>query len=685
MRQKITLAVVLAALVVGGLAVYKLRSAPEWTIVTGNPPERQRVCRAIWQKHAWRARWGLRRLLIDREPDVRLAAVEALSRRPLPKLLPLVQRLTDDSDPRLRSRAYEFILGPNGSAPEAAAAALYEKLQDAELRQANPALFTHLVRYRLEHRWDEASEWVLAALLRDRADYPEAANAVVRRAASLEPLRPMLVDALDDARDRPWRWEFIIAVLTDIDGRFRGVAAGDWRQTRVPTRANTDAGLDRFTVEAEWAYAITPNFQIDRHRNELCLHLGEGAGGYMAWLNRSSSTVDIGTGKFTFRLRTAGRYQLWLRIWQDDKCGNSAGIAIDGRALGNFSDYTDVFDRWRWVSAHREYDSVFLEAGRHALTVRAIEDAVFIDKYALLPASQPFRPTGPPPLAALYDPRSPTSISFTFEAQHQQRGTTQRVTVWVRRNSPDVAAGKLTLTVPPPFEVLRQSSTQIEFAPGSPLARSTFLLRLPPNAVAGEVELKAVLETEDRTVAVGRAKLGAHFDWYTTGPLDPNSPRALELLARTEIDRQELADGWRRYPAAGYDRYRRLDFEKAYGQQQNRVIFLYTEIEVGKSDRYTGFFTIDDRGSVWIDGKRVAHQPTNGPGEGRLMTEVSHLGAGRRRIFAVAWQADFPDPVGARADRMSYNHWVFKWLLRRSRHQLAPGIRGVVVTPGTAE
>ena len=43
--------------------------------------------------------------------------------------------------------------------------------------------------------------------------------------------------------------------------------------------ATMDGEIARFTVEAEWAHGLHPNFQIDVQQGECCLSLGEGAGG----------------------------------------------------------------------------------------------------------------------------------------------------------------------------------------------------------------------------------------------------------------------------------------------------------------------------------------------------------------------------------------------------------------------
>ena len=184
---------------------------------------------------------------------------------------------------------------------------------------------------------------------------------------------------------------------------------------------------------------------------------------------------------------------------------------------------------------------------------------------------------------------------------------------------------------------------------------------------------------DGRSIALGSIVLGANYDWYTTGPLDPNDPACLRLRQKKDLQPEDVETGWHPYPAAGYDRYRRLDIEMAYGQLHNKVIFLYTEIEVGRAGDYLSFLTLDDNGYVFIDGQRVAGRDEPGVGEGWMMVDKCRLKQGRYPVFAWVHQADVAEPSGPDAGRHSPNHWVFKWLLRESRYRPAPQIRGLPV------
>ena len=682
MRKKplrLILGFLAAFLVLAGLAFYKITMTPEWTILTGNTAQRAAACRAIWQKSDARALFGMKRLLQDRSAEVRMAALEAVIRRHekdgggslyLELDLLIFRMLQSDESPAARAKSAKYLLSREGQTADSARQWLFAQVKVGRFRRDNGELLQHVFLHKKENQKLLKLDWSVQALLRDRRDYPGLADLVLQHPQELEEHYKDLSHIVAQVSRRSRAHRFALSALRAIHNQKRTNGAG----------AGADGGgPSGFVTEAEWAYSIKPNFQIDHYDGQLALHLGEGAGGYNDWLLGEDSTVDIGTGKFTFDINYEGYYRLWVRIFMENKCGNSTGMYIDGQRVGRFSDRRDRFDQWIWMPSHQYTGTgVYLHPGRHHLKVQAFEDGVFVDKYALLPAFEDLDPQKLPARRFLYDAALPTTVSLTFEAQHMERGKTQAMTVWVRRNHPGIRSGTINVSVPGPFELLDPSEAEIRFEKDSPIAGHSFKVRLPKDAVAGEVEVVARFTAENEQ-AEGTSFLGAHYDWFTTGPLDPYTGKSQDLKQKSGIKRADLADGWRRFPSDGYDRYRRMDFEKAYGESQDKFIFLYTEIEVEESGEYLGLLTLDDSGFIWLDGRQIEGRYEDLQGEGRLMMTRNHINKGRHQIFVRIYQADFPDPEGEDADRESYNNWNFKWLLRKERHEIAPQIKGIPI------
>jgi hypothetical protein len=652
----------------GGL---RLSRTPEWTVLLGGENERQVICRSVYKKSVRRASWCLERLLRDSSAAVRVTAIGALAcREDLDAhFIPRLRALAVDPDSGVRAAALEWLCQRGGMAPRQWLVLARSELADAGSRERHPQLLFVYLAKACEQADEEAIAWALGLLPDPAFAAGGALQGLLRHPRLLAAHREQLAAAHATA-SRSSRL-FIVAALTAIDG----VLPDSQEATAEPA-----AGLVRFTVEAEWAQRIDPNFQIDMQEGELGILLGEGAGGDHFWRRHEYSTVDIGKAFYTFLLSREDSYQIWCRCWFSDKCGNHSLLHVDDRWLqwrdAGHDDQADRLRVWHWK---RIETAVRLAAGRHTLTLTAGDDGLLYDKLAVLPTGERFDPEAPPPLAGLYDTTVPTGISLTAEHQSQSRGTSQTVTAWVRRNSPALARGSLSLALPPPFVLASPATVDLEFAAQSPLASAAFLVELPAAAVGGEVEAEVTFQAEGSQPATGAMVLGVTWDWYTTGPLDPRSARAKALQQKTALQPEDLREGWQRFPEAGYDRYRRLDFEAAYGQQQNKVIFLYTELDSARAGGYLSLLTLDDSGWVFLDGHRVAGRSQPDVGEGWLMVDKVTLTPGRHRVFAWVYQADFPEPVGADAGRHTPNHWVFKWLLREALHRASPDIRSLPV------
>lgn len=651
-------------------------------VLTGSESAREVICRSVYRKSRARARWCLERLLRDPAADVRITALGALTYRPdlHGHFSSIVRGLANDADPRVRGRTLEFLFQHDGMEETEWRERTLRDLRNWRFRHQHPQLLSFYLTRGLERGDEAVADWALGLSEAGAIAEPSALDPLVRYPKVLSPFRNRLVDALDAAEGRGRA--FLVAALTAIDGEMRGTRAEDWtiRVAHVEADANQPQTLEAFTVEAEWAHRLHPNFEVADRQDQLCLMLGEGAGAEAFWREHAYSSVDIGKAFFTFRLERGGMYQIWCRCWFSDKCGNHSLLHIDDRWLqwrqSEVDDRIDTFRRWHWK---RLETNVRLSRGQHTLKLTAADDGLLYDKLAVLPVGTQFDTDNPPPLSPLYDPAIPPIVSITPAVQSQQRGTTQDVVVWARRNSPRTDQARVRLSVPPPFRLTGPDTATVHFAPASAVASAVFAVHLPLACSGPEVELKATFLVNDAEAAAGTAILGINHDWLTTGPLGPGDPRCQRLRRKTDLTAEDLAEGWTRYPAEGYDRYRRLTFEDAYGQLHNKTIFLYTEIQVTREGDYESFLNIDDCGYVFIDGQRITGRSDNGVGEGWLLVDRCHLTAGRHRVFAWVYQADFPEPEGPDAGRHTPNHWNFKWLLRKARHQPADTVHSVPV------
>jgi hypothetical protein len=202
-----------------------------------------------------------------------------------------------------------------------------------------------------------------------------------------------------------------------------------------------------------------------------------------------------------------------------------------------------------------------------------------------------------------------------------------------------------------------------------------FRISLPKGPVAGEGIIKAVYTDITGTEIKGQMILGAHPEWLSTGPLSPYDPLHQKLRNAKTVSDEDLKAEWKPFPLKGYDPYRRLNMEYAYGQLTNKYIYLCADIHVNEFGRYTGLLTVDDTGTVYINGKRAMTQYEHGMAEGRLMIRSMKMSKGRKRIFIRMYQSDREDPSGPDRDRHAWNNCAVKWLLRKSRHEHSEQIK----------
>lgn len=92
---------------------------------------------------------------------------------------------------------------------------------------------------------------------------------------------------------------------------------------------------------------------------------------------------------YSFAVKEAGRYTLWLRTRFSASCGNSLGVMLDGGAEGKVEDA--IYKKWHWVPLRgRRMD---LAKGTHVLVITNREDGAACDQI-LLARDAEFRPAG---------------------------------------------------------------------------------------------------------------------------------------------------------------------------------------------------------------------------------------------------------------------------------------------------
>jgi hypothetical protein len=646
--------------------------AAEGITLMGSAKERADLCRAVPSLSAQRQAWVLQRLLRAPEETVRISAIAACAVcPPRDELDDLVEGLLRDpgASNDIRTKAAGVLLSRK-PVRESVLDWIDESSRDSDFRGTHPLLITHAVAQRLP----DASEQELSEILDTCMDSSDPAAEYLRplvrdHVERFRPLRQRFLDAIE-ADVGFERRRFALSCLSALDGGMRGQNPEDWLDAPVPLPDEDECAA----FEAEWVQDIRPNYQIADVRGLRCLVLGEGAGGYMSWLKGEDATVDIGTARFSLFAPHEGFYTLWVRVWLDDKCGNSFGLWLGRHQFENFEDRRSTLGQWHWLPLYtRSSPRVHLDRGFHEGRLQAWEDGVYIDRLALLPSDQRPDEDGPAP-AVRWDPSLISSLSFSVERQSQARGTEQEVTVWVRRNRPEMAGGTLSLSLPPPFAILGPEEHRVRFSEGNPLARTTFRVWLPQDAVGGEGYLRAVYDDDSGEVAEGQMILGAQFDWLTTGPMTQRSSRFRELANASNVTDEGLPEGWEPFPLDGYDTYRRLDMERAWGELRDCFIYLCADIDVQEEGDYLGLLTADDTAIVYLDGRPLIGQVEGGPGEGRMISRRVHLKAGRQRLFARVYQADLPEPQGRDRLRESPNRCNFKLLLRKTRYQPAEAI-----------
>ncbi|MFT5129016.1 MAG: hypothetical protein ACI8W8_002636 [Rhodothermales bacterium] len=255
----------------------------------------------------------------------------------------------EDSDPTVRLRALEAAVG---FAPESRDSAL-----DAGLADPLGSIRAASVRSVQRHDRRELIQRVLS--LSTDPD-PEVSDAVIDELALLQP-------ELDDPKPLPkvtgkhvvWEAE-------------RGIALRDNFERAGP----------------EIAESADPLFErLEGHSGEGWIRCLQGAGSNHPQYGGRTGELLIGHVRYPIVIPEDDHYQMFVRMWFMDKCGDSIRYWIDsGRErLPNQKRYTGNEKEWRnWVWFTDKGGPLHLTAGRHTVYVEPREDGVRADQFCLV-------------------------------------------------------------------------------------------------------------------------------------------------------------------------------------------------------------------------------------------------------------------------------------------------------------
>lgn len=103
-------------------------------------------------------------------------------------------------------------------------------------------------------------------------------------------------------------------------------------------------------------------------------------------LRRPHATTETGPGDdghavYKIRVGVAGTYQLWVRAYWHDACGNSFFVLVDSTSVNTKTPYvTDqTFRKWHWVAG----PTIRLSEGVHTIRFQNREDGAKLDQWML--------------------------------------------------------------------------------------------------------------------------------------------------------------------------------------------------------------------------------------------------------------------------------------------------------------
>lgn len=459
--------------------------------------------------------------------------------------------------------------------------------------------------------------------------------------------------------------------------------------------------------EAEWANRITGSWAclpVENASEGAALWAREGSGRATAAELRTAGpgsatpAPDLGAALYVIQIPRSAVWQLWMRVWAEDGCGDSCFVQFGRRGQperfpvrepGRYP-YRRPQDFGRWVWIHDSGRRDQLKAGPHLLCVTVREDGFAIDQIALLPpgAAPPegdarlpnsALPTADPlpPGTRLLDgdagPRThdlpPFDCVLSMESSllMPDDEPSARGTLWVRSN----VAGAVHVRV----------NMQTDHGWVTPGAQVNFVLR--PDAPSAWMPVRIVFgEDLPRTAHFLEARVDSDehpecspildrvfwrpFYWRALGPLSSSEAQGLEarLVAPGGLDfdlppdPQQPLQRWRPLAPEHFRFNGAMNLGRVFDRPAHEEAFLATRIHVGTGGVYHLIAGADDSMVVWCDQRELLRTDTPAPLPDALreykvrLTPGEHVLLIRTGQLEGHWQVylEFRTPEGGVAD-----------------------------------
>jgi hypothetical protein len=629
MKRRVLLAALCAFGLLAGYAGWRISKRPEFLIRFGTP-----------EQQVWAVRqFGLAgksgpalKALASPVPSVRhaaIAALEGLAHAHTRDLLLAVAR--EDSDATVRLRALEAAVG---LAPEAS---------DAELQ---------------------------AGLSDDVGSIRAASVRLVQRHAR----RDLLAGVLSLSTDSdPEVSQAVLDALVLLQAPIRG-------ESSLPAVSGT-----RVIWEAERGFALRDNFEragpqiaesadplfegLGGHSGEGWIRCLQGAGSNHPHYGGRTGELLIGHIRYPIVIPEDGDYQMYVRMWFMDKCGDSIRYWIDhGRErLPNQNRYGGGSKEWRnWIWFRDSGGPVRLAAGLHTVYVEPREDGVRLDQFCLARVDGEHPSRHSPALASTQDPLllsdDGCEVSISRESLVIGDDGELRGSVFaVRRGEGALAAvleidsGDAALASPDklPISFVENRATYRDFC-----------LSFRLDAACRERKMTVTLSPRPSgEPAKAELIITKPWPWQLAGPFsfrdDPLSHLGGDWTTWLEHAHTTL-----------YDRFAFMDFQQVYGRRARGLVVMRARIRCEDTGDYLWLLNSDDEAKVWLNGSLAMENRRNLPAPHTLVRKTIHLEAGEYEIEAAVWQRGFhriPHLFTA-----TQNYWQFRLRIRVDPNTPAP-------------